>query len=157
MKLFLKLLNSNKIILELNDNNFSNSAKANEHLNKVEQTEHLSKAEQTEYLNKAEQTYKQGLTINPNNFEINFNLGALYFNQAAEMANAANNIKSNDEFEKAKQKYNQKFKASEPYLEKALEISPADKSTLSSLKQLYVRTGETEKYNRVKATLENIK
>jgi len=106
---------------------------------------------------KAEEAYKQGLAINSNNFEINFNLGALYFNQAAEMANAANNIKSNDEFAKAKQAYDEKFKAAEPYLEKALELNPNDKSTLSSLKQLYVRTGEKEKYDRVKATMDNMK
>ena len=71
--------------------------------------------------------------------------------------NWSNNIKATDEFEKARQKFNAKFKASEPYLEKALEISPNDKSVLNSLKQLYVRTGETEKYARVKATLDNIK
>lgn len=111
----------------------------------------------TEYMNKAEEVYKQGLTVNPNNFEINFNLGALYFNQAAEMANAANNIKNNDEFAKAKQQFDQKFKDAEPYLEKALELSPNDKGTLNSLKQIYVRTGETEKYNKVKTLSDSLK
>jgi tetratricopeptide (TPR) repeat protein len=111
----------------------------------------------TEYMTKSEQVYKQGLQVDPNNFEINFNLGALYFNQAAEMANAANDIKNNDEFEKAKTKYNQKFKESEPYLEKALELNPGDMSTMNSLKQLYVRTGETEKYNRMKEAIDKAK
>jgi len=110
-----------------------------------------------EYFMKAEQTYKQGLAVNPNNFEINFNLGALYFNRAAELANAANNIKSTEEFNKAKKKYEQEFKNSEPYLEKALEINPTDKGTLNSLKQLYVRTGETEKYAKVKAASDGLK
>ncbi len=110
-----------------------------------------------EFMNKAEDVYKQGLAVNPNSFEINFNLGALYFNQAAEMANAANSIKSNDEFAKAKQKFDTKFKSAEPYLEKALETNPTDKSTLTSLKELYVRSGETEKYDRVKATLDGLK
>jgi tetratricopeptide (TPR) repeat protein len=110
-----------------------------------------------EYMNKAEQVYKQGLLVDPNNFEINFNLGALYFNQAAEMANAANNIKSTEEFNRAKQKYDQRFKDSEPYLEKAYQLNPTDAATLNSLKQLYVRTQETEKYNKIKVVLENLK
>lgn len=110
-----------------------------------------------ELMSKAEDVYKQGLNVNPNSFEINFNLGALYFNQAAEMANAGNKIKSNDEFAAAKVLYDKKFKDSEPYLEKALELSPNDKSTLNSLKQLYVRTGETEKYNKVKALYDGLK
>jgi len=114
-------------------------------------------AKYEEYMLKSEEVYKKGLEVDPNNFEINFNLGALYFNQAAEMANAANNIKSNEEFEKAKEKYNKKFRESEPYLEKALELNPGDVTTMNSLKQLYVRTGETEKYNRMKDALDKAK
>lgn len=110
-----------------------------------------------EYMMKSEQIYKQGLAVNPENFDINFNLGALYFNQAAELANAANDIKSNVEFEKAKQLFMKKFLESEPYLEKALLINPKDKSTLISLKQLYFRSGETEKYNAVAVTLDSLK
>jgi tetratricopeptide (TPR) repeat protein len=116
-----------------------------------------------DYISKAEDSYKKGLTINPNNYELNYNLGALYFNQAAEMANQANNIKSNVEYDKAKQKYDQKFKDAEPYLSKALDNNPKKSeddlntydATLNSLKQLYVRTGETEKYNKIKALIDN--
>jgi tetratricopeptide (TPR) repeat protein len=81
------------------------------------------------------------LALNPNNFETNFSLGVLYFNEAAEMASAANNLKSDDAFAKAKQKYDQKYKEAEPYLEKAFELNPHDKDAGNSLKQLYSRTG----------------
>ncbi len=111
----------------------------------------------SECMTKAEQAYQKGLQINANNFELNYNLGAIYFNQGAEMANAANNIKSTEEFEKAKVKYNAKFKDSEPYLEKAFELNPTDKATLTSLKLLYARTGETDKYNKVKGILDSMK
>ena len=115
-----------------------------------------------EYLMKAEDAYKKGLAINPDNYEMNFNLGALYFNKAAEMANQANKITSNDAYNKAKEAFDQKFKQAEPYLEKALDKNPKltedDISiydgTLVSLKQLYVRTGETEKYQKIKAMIE---
>ncbi|CAN5576023.1 hypothetical protein BH11BAC1_BH11BAC1_10540 [soil metagenome] len=111
----------------------------------------------SELMNKAEQTYLRGLGLNANNFELNYNLGAIYFNQGAEMANAANNIKDNAAFEAAKAKANSKFYQSEPYLEKAFELNGTDKATLTSLKLLYARTGETEKYNRIKAILDNMK
>ncbi|MCX6273669.1 MAG: hypothetical protein NTV09_00485 [Bacteroidetes bacterium] len=109
----------------------------------------------SELMNKAEQSYLRGLAINANNFELNYNLGAIYFNQGAEMANAANNIKDNAAFEAAKAKANAKFYQSEPYLEKAFELNGSDKATLTSLKLLYARTGETDKYNRIKAILDN--
>jgi Flp pilus assembly protein TadD len=111
----------------------------------------------SELMNKAEQTYLRGLALNANNFELNYNLGAIYFNQGAEMANAANNIKDNAAFEAAKAKANAKFLQSEPYLEKAFELNGTDKATLTSLKMLYARTGETDKYNRVTAILDTMK
>ena len=100
--------------------------------------------------------------ISPDNYELNYNLGAMYFNQAAEMANKANNLKSNEEYSKAKTNFELKFKQAEPFLEKALEKNPKKTEddlttydgTLNSLKQLYVRIGEMEKYEKLKVLLE---
>ncbi len=116
----------------------------------------------SEYLQKAEEAYRKGLVINPDNFELNYNLGAMYFNQAAEMANKANNLKSNDEFVKEKERFEAKFKSAAPFLEKSLKQNPKKteddlltyQSTLNSLKQLYVRIGDMDNYNRVKGLLE---
>ena len=115
-----------------------------------------------EYMMKAEEAYKKGLSINPENFELNYNIGALYFNKAAEMANQANKLNSNDAYNKSKEAFEQKFKTAEPYLEKAMDNNPKKTEddlatydgTLNSLKQLYVRTGETEKYQKVKALID---
>ncbi|MBK6837855.1 MAG: hypothetical protein IPG90_05910 [Bacteroidetes bacterium] len=114
-------------------------------------------AETEAYSTKAEDLYKKGLLINPNSFELNFNLGAYYFNQASEMENRANAMKSTADYDKAKIEFDKKYKECEPFLEKALEVNPTDTGTLSSLKLLYARTKETEKYNMVKAKLENQK
>ncbi len=115
-----------------------------------------------ELTTKAEEAYKKGLAISPNNYELNFNLGAMYFNQAAEMNNQANKLTDNNEYAKAKVKFDQKFHEAEPFLLKALENNPKKteddmsihQGTLNSLKQLYAKTGETEKYNKIKAQLE---
>lgn len=115
-----------------------------------------------EYMKKAEEAYKKGLAINSDNYELNYNIGALYFNKAAEMANQANKLNSNDAYSKAKEAFDQKFRDAKPYLEKALEKNPRksedDKltysGTLNSLKQLYVRLGETENYQRVKLLID---
>ena len=78
------------------------------------------------------------------------------------MANQANKITSNDAYNKAKDTFDLKFKQAQPYLEKALDKNPKltedDISiydgTLVSLKQLYIRIGETEKYNKIKAMID---
>jgi tetratricopeptide (TPR) repeat protein len=115
-----------------------------------------------ELVSKAEATYKGGLAVAPENYELNYNLGALYFNKAAEMANQANKISDNAAYNKAKEAFDKKFKEAEPYLEKALENNPKKteddlftyNGTLLSLKQLYVRTGESEKYDKIKALID---
>lgn len=98
--------------------------------------------------------YKKAIEIKPDYFDAYYNLGAMYFNEAAEMANKANDLKSNTEFAKAKEKFEAKFKEAAPFLEKALELNPTDTNTMLSLKQLYARTGENEKYDRIKAKME---
>lgn len=111
---------------------------------------------------KAAGDFKKVLELNPDNLDANYSLGVLYFNQAATMANAANSIKSNDEFAKAKESYEKKFKEAAPYLEKAAAVNDRKTedeqsmytATLASLKQLYVRTGEMEKYEKIKSELE---
>ncbi|MFN8143181.1 MAG: tetratricopeptide repeat protein [Bacteroidia bacterium] len=113
---------------------------------------------------KAITDYKKAIELNPDLLYANYNLGAIYFNQGAEKANAANSIKTNDEFEKAKKVFDEKFKSAEPFLEKALENNQKKteddqslyKSTLQILKQLYARLNETEKYNKAKAELETL-
>lgn len=110
----------------------------------------------------AESDYKKAIELKPDYFDANYGLGIMYFNQAADLANAANGIKNNDEFDKAKKKYELKFKEAEPYLEKAMELNPKKtdedqklyRGTVNSLKQLYARTGEMEKYNKMKSLLE---
>jgi tetratricopeptide (TPR) repeat protein len=111
---------------------------------------------------KAEADFKKAIELKPDFVDANYDLGTMYFNQAAEMANAANTIKSNEEFNKAKENFEKKFKESQPYLEKAKELNPKKtdddkelyKYTLQSLKQLYARTNQTEKYNEVKALMD---
>ncbi len=111
-----------------------------------------------ELMIKAEQAYKKGLEISPDNYELNYNLGAMYFNEGAEMANATNNIKDNVLFEKEKKRYEDKFREAQPHLEKAMEFNPkANKEdmnlyegTIISLKELYVRINEMEKYEKIK-------
>lgn len=119
-------------------------------------------ANSKELLVKAEQSYKRGLEISPNNYELNYNLGAMYFNQAAEMINATNSIKDNVLFEKEKKKYEEKFREAQPHLEKAMEFNPKASQedmnlfdgTIISLKEVYVRINEMEKYEKIKNLVE---
>lgn len=95
----------------------------------------------------AANSYQKSIELKPDYFDAYYNLGAMYFNEAAELANKANDIKSNTEYAKAKDKFDAKFRQSVPYLEKALELNASDQATISSLKQIYLRLNEKAKFD----------
>ena len=106
---------------------------------------------------KAESDYMKAIEIKPDFFDAIYNLGALYFNKGAEVYNSANDLPLKEEA-KAKvlrTEAENLFQKALPYLEKAEQMSPNDKSTLLSLKNIYARTKQTEKYNAVNEKLKN--
>ena len=104
-------------------------------------------------------SYKKAVQYNANYFDAYYNLGAMYFNEGAEMTNKANNIPTNKmaEYDAAKKKYEAKFKEAQPYLEKAHEINPKDIPTMQSLRQMYVRLGDLAKAEEMKKAIEAAK
>ncbi len=112
--------------------------------------------EKTNKMEAAGVSYKKAIENNPDYFDAYYNLGALYFNDGARMANAANNIKDNAKYAAAKSAFEAKFKEAQPFLEKALQLNPKDQSTLISLKQLYATINDTVNYERVKALLDGL-
>ncbi len=105
---------------------------------------------------KAEEAYKKAIEIKADYFEANFNLGAMYYNLAADMIKKANDIDAIKlkEYNEAKAKFEIQLKNARPYLEKALELQPKDEGALSSLRQLYAHLGETDKSNEMKKRME---
>lgn len=108
---------------------------------------------------KAKTDYKKAIEIKPDYFDAYYNLGAMYFNQGADLSNKANSIPPNKqkEFDEAKAKADAKFKEAQPFLEKAYELNATDMSTLTSLKQLYARIGELKKAEEIKKKLDELK
>jgi hypothetical protein len=126
-----------------------------------------------EYATKAEETYKKAIDKDPNNATYNYNLGALYFNEAADVIKQMNDITGtsdadNKKYDALKAKRDELFKQSQPYLEKtysvldpkASSLAPEDKqtyhSTVMALKELYAKLGNPTKSNEMKAKLATI-
>lgn len=100
--------------------------------------------------------YKKSIELKPDYFDAVYNLGAMFFNEGAEMANKANSIPSSKvvEYDAAKKKFEAKFKEALPYLEKAYQLNPKDMGTMQSLKQLYTRLGDLVKAGEIKKAIE---
>ncbi len=105
----------------------------------------------------AEKAYLKAIELKPDYFEANYNLGALYVNQAAEIQNEANKLKLGDSnYDVMKKEADGILQKSLPFLEKATSIDPSDKSTLLALKEIYTRLGMYDKLKDVNSKLQDM-
>lgn len=105
-----------------------------------------------EKTNEASEAYLKALELKADYFDANYNLGAMYFNDAVQGINEANDMwkPRMSKVESTKQKgledaAKKLFIEARPYLEAAHAASPADIDTIRSLRDIYARTGEDEK------------
>ncbi|MEJ8802303.1 tetratricopeptide repeat protein [Pontibacter sp. H249] len=89
-------------------------------------------------------SYKKAIEIDPNNFDAYYNLGVLEYNKGSEVNNKAAKMdyatyqKKGKALEAQAKKH---YEASLPYFQRALEIQPGDKGTISTLVKVYTRLG----------------
>lgn len=99
----------------------------------------------------AAEAYLKALNLNASYFDANYNLGAMYFNEAVQGINAANDMwkPRMTKAESAEQKAledaaKDKFIEARPFLEAAHEANEEDIDTIRSLRDIYARTGQDD-------------
>ena len=103
--------------------------------------------------------YRKAVELDPNNFDAQFNLGVYNYNKAADNFTKVSKMDlktyqvSGKKFEAEGKKY---FAASVPFFEKALELQPNDKNTLTSLQKVYLQLGRTADSERLHAKLQSL-
>ena len=108
----------------------------------------------------AAEAYQRAIALKPDYFDANYNLGAMYFNQAVQDINASNEMWSprmtpaqKSEQTRLEAQAKSRFEQAKPFLEKAHEVNPEDRDTMRSLRDVYTRTGEDAKLNAINAKL----
>jgi tetratricopeptide (TPR) repeat protein len=94
--------------------------------------------------------------LKPDLYDSQYGLGAAYINKASDMFVKANEIMDVKKYTEAIDLANTIYAKALPYMEKALELKPDDVYTMRSLKELYYRLKQTDKYNTIKAKLDVI-
>ena len=93
--------------------------------------------------------------IHENYFNILYNYGALYYNKGVAKLKSIEDISDNKRYQVEREKAEEIMVKALPLLEKALELKPADRSTITSLKDLYARTEDNINWERMQQLLEN--
>jgi tetratricopeptide (TPR) repeat protein len=100
--------------------------------------------------------YKKAVEIKPDYFDALFNLGALYYNKAADYLTVAGNLpfSEQEKYEKLKSMAKENFSLAIPYLEKAHELDPKDHNTMVMLRTAYSQTNNVEGFKKIKAEMD---
>lgn len=104
-------------------------------------------------------TYKKAIEADSEFFNAYYNLGALYYNKGVQQSEVAKEVPANenDKYEAEMAKADEWFAVALPYMEKCNEIEANDGMVLESLKNLYYRLKEMDKYNAVLEQIEALK
>ena len=105
---------------------------------------------------KSESDYLRLLEINPNSFDANSVLGAIQINYANVLIEKSNNTNNDNLYQKWRKESELIYLKALPYLEKALEIDPKNKQNISSLKQIYYKTGNYKKSDEMKKIISEL-
>ena len=105
---------------------------------------------------KAAEAYQDAIEIDPEYFDAYYNYGVLYYNRAVAKFTEANQTKDNKEYERLRNEAEEYLKNAIPYMEKAHEINPDDRSTLDVLKTLYYRTQQDEKFEEINKIIQGL-
>ncbi len=128
-------------------------------LNQTERTAgNTAKAD--EYFDEAMKYYSQALEKDPTNFDAVYSQGALYYNKAASLTGAINEL-ANDfsaagtkKYDALKAKMDGYFNEAMPYFLKAEGMNGKDLNTLIALKEIYARSSKMDKVAEYKAKMD---
>ncbi len=124
------------------------------------ETKNKNTAKATEYYNQSMAIFKDVMAKDPKNFDAQYSLGELVYNQAAEVSKELiliqddNSKEGQKKYDALKVKMDGLFAEALPYFEAAEKINPQDYNTLVALKEIYVRTKQYDKSKECKAKIE---
>ena len=108
---------------------------------------------------KAIETYKKTMEVDPEFFNAYYNLGALYYNKGVQQIEVAKDVPANEnaKYEAEMKKADEWFEMALPFMEKCNQLQADDKMVLESLKNLYYRLKQMDKYNAILEQIEKAK
>lgn len=105
---------------------------------------------------KAIEMYKEVADAREDEFDANYNLGAMLFNKGAQINNKALDVEDDEKADELQEEAREYFKDAKPYLEKAHELDNEHRHTMISLRAVYFQLNEGDKGRQIDNRLEQV-
>lgn len=115
------------------------------------------KKKYAQYFDSTKNTYSYVLTLDPNNYSANYNLGVLYWNKGVDLMYDIDYDDSLGVVFEVQDRSVELFKQSLPFAEKAYVMEPKREETLIVLSGIYYSLNEFEKSDKYKEMLDNLR
>ena len=140
------------------DNPSVYSALGNVYMNLHQEAFSKGDAKAAEYFEESKSYYEQASNIDPNLFDVQYSLGSLYFNKAAEVTKQMGDLPISEakKYDMLKAESEKLFNVALPYFKKAEQLNANDVNTLIALKEIFARTNDFETSGEFKKRLENV-
>ena len=102
--------------------------------------------------------YKKVLALDPNNFQANFNIGLVYYNEGVDITYEMRGRTDLpiEEMLEGLDKSEKQFSSALPFLKKAVELKPDDESAVEGLTGTYYGLNDDANYNHYRAILDKM-
>ena len=120
------------------------------------ETGEVEEAKYAELIANGQGAYEKALELDPAYADAAHNLGALHFNAGVRYVEQAKEAKDDDANQALMSKADEFFKSSLPMLEKADQLNPGDREIMLSLRDLYLKLGDADKYMEYKKKVEDL-
>ncbi|MDD6211519.1 MAG: tetratricopeptide repeat protein [Bacteroidales bacterium] len=104
-------------------------------------------------IEKARENFIKAMELNPNDAEIQSNLGRTYFNEAVKKVADANNISDQAKYQATLAEGKELYKQAMPYFEKAHELKPDENEYKIALRSIYYNLNMGDKYDQMEKEL----
>ncbi len=140
------------------DNPSVYSALGNVYMNLHQEAFSKGDAKAVDYFNESKSYYEQASEIDPNLFDVQYSLGSLYFNKAAEVTKKMGDLPISEakKYDMLKAESEGLFNTALPYFKKAENLNANDINTLIALKEIFARTNDFETSGEFKKRLETV-
>ncbi len=113
-------------------------------------------ARQESTFNRRKAIYQRVLTLQPNNFTANYNLGIILYNRSIDLVNSQNFDVDAIKLHSILEKTTSLFKEALPYMNKANQLAPNDKNTMMALEGIYYNLNEKEKSAQMRVKIDSL-
>ncbi len=118
-----------------------------------------NEAQAKTYFDDSKKYFEKALELKPDMFDVNYNIGSLYYNKAVEVTKKMNAlpISETKKYDALKGEMEGLFNTALPYFKKAESLNANDQSTLIALKEIFARLNDFEKSNEFKKRFQAVK